>query len=280
MNVVTVMNYDWSNFQLVCLGYTWIQQAKQWLTSKDHCIIFTSQPLPSLLQNTLEQSTTCSFSVCVRPGFHEDIYVPQCYNTKQFNSKNIAYKLYVLCQLEFPFVFLDADAFLVGELSELESLLNADRPVFFVEHEQAIVDEFKLTSNFINSGCIVATKAQREFLDWHKLYKFGKQRNFVFRFAEDSRIIPGSDQALLAAYARHTQYEYRHAILDNRYNCGARYADTPVKDAQGRWTCMVQDTPVKVLHYWYEKPWIADCPIYKDYTNALLRRAFSVESPR
>ena len=280
MNVVTIMNYDWTNFNALCMCYTWIQQAKRWLTNEDTCVIFSEKALPALLTDALKKSTTCQFRSCVRPGFHDAVYVPANYNNAKFNSKNIGYKLYVVCQLDFPFVFVDADAFIVGDLTALNSLLMAEKPVFFVDHEASVFHKFKLPANFINSGVFVAGQNSRNLLNWPSLYSFGLKKHFVFRFpGYPLSTIPGSDQSLLTSYCLATGYDYRHEVLTNKYNCGAIFAETPTK-VDGDWQTTSNGSSVNILHYWDEKPWHANCPIFYENYNALLTRSFSVESPR
>lgn len=280
MNVVTVMNYDWKNFNALCMCYTWIQQAKEWLTVQDTCLVFSEKPLPALLCAAMQQSETCRFKTCTRPGFHDNVFFSANYNNEKFNSKNVTYKLYTVCQLDFPFVFIDADAFILNKLDELKPLLATEKPCFFVDHEASVFREFKLPENFINSGVFIAGQNARQLLDWHKLYAFGKQKRFVFRFkGYPLSIIPGSDQSLLTAYCLATGYEYRHELLTNKYNCGNKFVDTWTK-INNCWQASTSEIPAHILHYWDAKPWNAGCPIFYENYNALLARSFSVESSR
>ena len=104
MNIVTIMNYDWSNKNNLAMCYRWIEQADLWLESEDYCLIFSSCHLPKILLDRMDASKKCKFKNCIREGFDRPVIFPA--GSSKYKGENFTYKLYVLCHINFPFLLL------------------------------------------------------------------------------------------------------------------------------------------------------------------------------
>jgi len=277
MNLVTIMNYDWSKIEYLAMCYTWINQAKIWLSKKDTCFIFSNQTLPKVLLDFLETSETCQFKVCVRDGFRERLIFPaSLYSPSKFEGMNVCYKTYLTTQINFPFVFIDADTAIVGPLDFLGQLIEEKtQEVICMDHERipGITDKYP---PFINSGVYIVNDPLKKVYNWDKIYDYGKKRGFTFYFKETgskyskSKVIPGTDQALLKSYLDYLDYDYHNIEFDNTYNSCAGLIKQFYKDELGRWRAKTRDKEVKIVHYWdCFKPWSnkVNCPIFKEVFN-------------
>jgi len=266
MNIVTIMNYDWSSKNHCAMCYAWIKQAQIWLEKKDLCVIFSKKPLPKFLIKLMEQSTSCRFKSCVRDGFDQPFVLPaNALIEKRSSLENISYKLYIACNINFPFIFIDSDAFIVGSLSEVKNIFDSDRKAVFIDHETDL-KETKYFPLFINSGFFVNNDIEKSILNWYNLYDYAKKCGFVFKF-KNGKVIPGTDQSLLKSYLDHIGYQYDSEIIDIKYNSFAGSV-TKTKKVDNLWKCYKDETEIKVIHFWSVfKPWAIGCPIFGETIN-------------
>jgi hypothetical protein len=260
------MNYDWSIRDYCAMCYTWIKQAQIWLDKEDLCVIFSKKPLPRFLIEAMKQSTTCRFKSCVREGFDCRIVFPgNSLVEKRSSSENVSYKLYISCNINFPFIFIDSDAFIVGSLSEVKSILDSDRKVVFIDHETNLKDtkDFPL---FINSGFFINNDVEKSILNWGYLYEYAKKRGFIFKF-KNGKTIPGTDQSLIKSYLDYIGYKYNSETIDTKYNSFAGSV-TKIEKINNLWKCYKDEAEIKVIHFWSSyKPWEIGCPIFGETIN-------------
>lgn len=258
MNLVTVMDYDWSDNNYLTMCLTWIRQAKIHLSGEDSCFIFSGKkPHPSL-------RAACDadgrFRFCVREGMRDSsgVFFPAC--GPKSDGKNFTYKLHIACQLDFPFVFMDADAFIVHEISDLASVLD-DMPAAFVDHETDIKGHTEHYPPFINSGVFLVNDPSRTIMNWELILDHAKKCGFCFRF-KDGRRIPGTDQSVIKSYLDSIGYAYRHEKFGIHYNSCAACV-TWTKDQSGWVAKDFKGEVVKIAHYWGPfRPWSVPCPIF------------------
>jgi hypothetical protein len=179
------------------------------------------------------------------------------------DGKNFTYKLYIACQLDFPFVFIDADALIVGNLGDLEVALE-DMPAAFVDHENDIEGHTEMFPPFINSGVFLVNDPHKKILNWDRIFDHAVRCGFSFHFKENNRRIPGTDQALIKSYFDSIGYAYRHEGFGLEYNTCARGL-TWKKDHLGWVVKNSKEEIVKIAHYWGPfRPWSVACPIFME----------------
>lgn len=265
MNVITIMNYDWSNKNYSAMCYAWIKQVQKWLTKNDTCIIFSKKNLPNYIINLIKSSETCKFKICVRDGFEKKIIIPCSIICDKYLKENISYKLYIICSISFPFVFLDSDAFLVGSLDKIEKILRSNQELVFIDHENNL-EETKNLPPFINSGFFIKND-KKNIINWEKLYNYAKKNDFNFYF-KNKKIIPGTDQSLIKSYLDYINYDYHNNEIDTRYNTYAGSVSRIEKNKEGLWKAYKDELEIKVIHYWSNlKPWVTNCPIFTETIN-------------
>ena len=110
MNIVTIMNYDWSKKQSIDLCYAWIRQCKIWLSKYDTVYIYSIKQLPDSLKKSMLSSDTCVFkSVIVKKFAHTDSIHFGCEAHMVISNHNFLFKLYNTAQINFPFLFIMND---------------------------------------------------------------------------------------------------------------------------------------------------------------------------
>lgn len=262
MNIVTIMNYDWSDVNNSSMCLAWVRQAKQWMTTSDTAIIISKKRLPKFMEDEMASSKTIKFKQMIRNGIPPEnnlTYAPQC------QTEMIWYKLYIMTQLKFPFLFIDADAMIVGDLSPLNLVFDTRMPLVAIDHETDIPGHTDKYPPFINSGVIIFNDPEATFIDWFKMVEFGKRHNFSYRFPYSHKVVPGNDQALIYKYCIQNNYDYHNPFMGIIYNtCAGRITKTYKEN--DKWVACTKAGKVKILHYWWNyKPWKdVDCPIFNE----------------
>jgi lipopolysaccharide biosynthesis glycosyltransferase len=262
MNIITIMNYRFDDSQInelkLCL--LWIKQAKLWLNPTDNIFIYTSKKLPKILTDEF------------LPNFKECI----CYGSPNLEPsapkqyvEMIWYKLYILCHFPYRALFLDADAFIMNDLSELENIsLNKDRPITMTDHETDIQGHTAGLLPTINSGSLLFQNLSATKFSWNNLIEFGKKIGYLYRYKNDKQIIPGNDQSLLQTYCYYIEYDYHHPLFNIRYNTCSKKISYRYTDFKERIKCRSIDDlskDIAISHYWGPfKPWKINCPIFKN----------------
>jgi hypothetical protein len=185
---------------------------------------------------------------------------------------NLRFKLPNLAALDFPFLYLDADTFVVGDLRHLWARRH-DKPWIGVDHQWIPCDPRTHRAPFLNSGvqlvgdpafydlpAILAAQAAVAPLDRWK--EFTKDEMFA---------CPGGDQAVLFRYFRSIGYNYTHPDVGPEWNSCA--AVTEVRRSGSWWAArtqgLAQEYDVHLVHYWSQfKPWAIGCPVYATYAAA------------
>ena len=179
---------------------------------------------------------------------------------------NLRFKLANLAKLDHPFLFLDADTYVLGDLNELWSRRLA-KPWIGIDHQWVLGDARTHRSPFLNSG--VQLVSEPSFYDLAAILAV---QNAVAPLSEAARFTkeemfacPGADQAVLFRYFRTIGYDYSHAEIGPEWNSCAGV--TEVRREEGRWKARTAGLPenyeVKLIHYWSRyKPWAIGCPIF------------------
>jgi lipopolysaccharide biosynthesis glycosyltransferase len=254
------MNYRFDNSQTnelrLCLF--WINQAKLWLKPTDNVFIYTSKKLPKILTDEFLPN----FKECVSYGSSN--LAPSV--PKEFGEM-IWYKLYILCHFPYKALFLDADAIIMNDISELENIkLTNKYPIFMIDHETDIKTHTDGNPATINSGVVLFENLSITKFSWKNLIEFGNKIGYTYRYKNSDKIIPGNDQALLQTYCENIGYDYHNPIFNIRYNTCSnkicyRYKDSKKRIKLKSIDNLTQD--IIINHYWGPfKPWNINCPIF------------------
>ncbi len=165
-------------------------------------------------------------------------------------------KLYAMCQMNVPYVFVDTDAYVLGSLRDLWTI--AEGPIACAPHlDTAYV---RAHGNKPNSGVVVVRDP--DSLSWPRLAAHGRRGRWVF---------DRDDQGLLGACVP----ELRARYFSTRFNARARYCRIVPHPDLGRVRayCELASVPdalgpgheVVVCHFYgrHAKPWHVGDPVYE-----------------
>jgi hypothetical protein len=182
---------------------------------------------------------------------------------------NLRFKLPNLAALDFPFLYLDADMFVLSSLSYLWARRH-DKPWVGVDHQWVPSDSRTHRSAFLNSGLQLVSDPA--FYDCDAILAAQNSVVPLSRHAEVPKLemfpCPGSDQAVLFRYFQSIGYDYRHPAIGPGWNSCAGV--TKAQPTGERWLARTYGLPanhdVQIIHYWSQfKPWSIGCPIYESY---------------
>ena len=250
MKIVTIFNYpDEQHFNIMCC--TWIRQVKRYCHDSE-IMILSSNNLPSTITTFMEKYTGIEVVI----GDHNSTISfeghPDCVKA----THNVLFKLWNLCKIYEPFIFIDADAFILKDYDDLLSA-SKDKPLIGVNHQNIPGETDMLPEPVMNSGVMLVSDPR--ILDWDDIISI-LMRDRGFRY-------PGTDQSLLNSYLKESNYDYTHESVGFEWNSWAKYT---VFDEQMNARCVGLDREhdVFINHYWnFAKPWNLDCPIYNEVKN-------------
>ncbi len=187
---------------------------------------------------------------------------------------NLRFKLPTLASLDTPFIFLDADTYVLGDLRELWAVRHS-KPWIGTDHQWVPSDVRTHRTPFLNSG--VQVVGDPAFYDLDAILAVQeaaaplRMSDLGVREDPTTFITPGRDQAVLFRYFRAIGYDYTHPAVGPEWNSCAGV--TTVRRDGDRWAArtagLCTDYDVKLVHYWDQfKPWLIDDPIYASYVGA------------
>jgi len=245
MNLITIFNYpkDSENYTKMCM--LWLYYTKKYHNDLN-VKIFTKDGVNEYIKDTID---SYGFSLVYA---HEDENLP--FSDKKFKH-NIGFKLFNLCKETEPFVFVDADAFILRDISDLVDKSN-DQKIVMINHENIPGHTSNIPFTFLNSAVQVCNDIS--ILKYDEIIK--------------QRIVaPGSDQSLLFSYFKNIGYDYTNPNIGFEWNSYAKNVNLK-KDNNNEWVGESRgldvEHPVYINHYWYDaKPWEINCPIFNEYEN-------------
>jgi hypothetical protein len=182
---------------------------------------------------------------------------------------NLRFKLPNLAALDYPFLYLDADTFVLDDLNYLWDRRH-DKPWTGINHQWVPADSRTHRLPFLNSGLQLVSDPA--FYDLRAILAAQDAVAPLSRYGEISKSAmfpcPGSDQAVLFRYFQSIGYDYTHSAIGPGWNSCAGV--TKSQQAGPRWIARTDglsaDHDVHILHYWSQfKPWLIGCPIYESY---------------
>ncbi len=249
MNIVTVMNYDFADVRplLMC---------KMWMDSVQRC--HPEASITVLVVRSLPEGLGRYFARFGNVRVAQGSYDPGARVLRNRHAMhNLFFKLFQLCSLDEPFIYLDADIVVLDRLDHLWDRRQA-KPWIGIDH-QANIPGCTGPVPFLNSG--VQIVGDPDFYDYGRLRSCAESRGFRFE-------VPGSDQGVLWTYFRDIGYDYTHPEIGAAWNACAGFVALQ-RDHSGAWRGRVRGLEpvhdVYVSHYWHAfKPWLIDCPIYDE----------------
>ena len=204
-----------------------------------------------------------------------DIEVVKCHSRDIGHPHfNLRFKLPNLAAIKYPFLYLDADMFVLDDLRPLWELRHA-KPWIGVDHQWVPSDVRTHREPFLNSGLQLVSDPA--FYDLDAILAAQNAVVPLNRYAEVPKrtmfATPGQDQAVLFRYFRSIGYDYTHPAVGPAWNSCAGISEV-WRDRDrwhGRTHGLVEDHDVHIIHYWSQfKPWAIHCPIF---ASVCLRRA-------
>ena len=185
---------------------------------------------------------------------------------------NLRFKLANLAALDFPFLYLDADLVVLGDLNYLWDRRHA-KPWIGIDHQVIPADPRTHRPPFLNSG--VQLVSDPAFYDLRAILAVQNAAAPLRRGMEIPKdemfACPGTDQAVLFRYFRTIGYDYTHPEIGPEWNSCAGV--TELTQVDGRWVGrtrgLARDHDVFINHYWSQfKPWAIGCPLFASYARA------------
>jgi hypothetical protein len=249
VKVVTVMNFDFADLRPLVMCKLWMDSLQRHNPAAEVTVL-VARPLPPVLQTHFEAFG----NVRVVKGSYD----PRARVLRNPHAMhNLFFKLYQLCSLKEPFLYLDAD---IAVLDSLEYLWERrhTKPWIAIDHQRNIPGNTG-DRTFLNSG--VQLVGDPDFYDYDRILACAAASDFRFE-------VPGSDQGALWTYFRSIGYDYSHPEIGSEWNACAGFVEL-TKDAGGRWRGRVKGLEpvhdVYVNHYWHSfKPWLIGCPLYEE----------------
>ena len=172
---------------------------------------------------------------------------------------NIRFKLPNLASLDFEYIFIDSDMYVIADLDQLWKLRH-DKPWIGINHQRIPQWPDTHRKPFLNSGLQIVSDPK--FYDHAAI-------TACHRKAGNQYAVPGRDQALLFRYFKSIGYDYTHAQVGPEWNSCALVGRLTKKEKWvGRTTGLAQNHPIYINHYWCSnKPWQIKCPLHKAYKD-------------
>lgn len=261
MKIVTIINYDDNhNYNVMCETFI-----KTLIKYNPECEldILHEKPIAHHILHTVDQFSNVKTIKCSRD--------PGCWSS----HVNICFKLFNLCRVSEPFIFLDVDIFCFDSLKPLWRCID-DKPFIAIDHQVIPGNTDHLPYKFLNSGVQIIGDPE-----WYRYDKFRDAFNKAKKRARWKKgslspplaICPGNDQANIFAHCKQIDYDYTHPDIGYRYNSCAKHGSIH-KTGNGDWSCTyncpVSDDmyDVALNHYWWRyKPWNLNCPVFQSFMN-------------
>lgn len=242
MNIITIFNYPKNDTNYTKMCYTWLNQIKKY-SDGFNVKILTENGVNDIIKNIIE-----GFGFNLVTLSRKDLG----YGNEKF-AHNIGFKLYNLCNETEPFIFIDADAFVLRDLNDLVKF-SEGKPFVCINHEKIPRHTAQFKYEFLNSGVQICNDPS--ILDFEEIIKC-------------KMVVPGSDQSMLYTYFKEIEYDYTHKNVGFEWNSYAKYVKLSKSD-NGEWFGVSKglnyEHPVYINHYWYDaKPWDIKCQMFKEY---------------
>lgn len=256
MNIVTIMNYpDEKQYNKMCRLFLYSV-----LKHNPDCNMFIlhdkNQKLSQNILNFINKKFKNSSINIIGRNNHPQPFI---------NTHNIRFKLFNLCKIKEPFIFLDADIVCFNKLDYLWNL-RTTQPFISINHQLIPKHTDRYEHRFINSG--VQVVGDPEWYNWDEM-------STIHTKLKGKYSVPGYDQAVIYEYCKSINYDYTHPLITPAWNSCAGYTKIIKNDNEfiPRWIgpSHIDELPnyeVYINHYWDNfKPWNINCPVYKNFNE-------------
>lgn len=241
------MNYP-ETPQLVRMCSIWIKLVSQHTCDDDVIIIMYHDKFMPTVHEFSKKFKNVSW---VKRGIAR---VESPSNTRTlFNHFNVAFKMFNLSKLNEPYISLDADMFVLKDLS---AIYNLKKPFIAVNHQKIPHHTEQFSVDFLNGGLQIINDPS--FLNFEDVLK---------TYLKKHEQIPGHEQKILYNFFKNKNYDYTHPDVGPEWNSCAGHSK--ISKVDDRWcgvsTLKDNQHPVYINHYWDRfKPWRVNCPIYNE----------------
>jgi len=173
---------------------------------------------------------------------------------------NVYFKFYNLSLQKEPYIFIDADAFIMTDLNNIINIYDS-KPFICVNHQTIKGHTAQFPFKFLNTGFTIVSDPS--------FFNFEKIINTPIKFS-----CPGTDQMLVFNYCKTINYDYTHPEVHWGYNSCSAFKKI-LNDGSIISDGIPEKHEIFVLHYWHHyKPWIKckccirgdqDCEIYNKW---------------
>lgn len=249
MNIVTLMDFpDDGKYNWMCM--IWLKRVLQHAPGA-RVRILTAGGLPGSVRQYAAGFSNVVVERAERRALGE------------LDHYNLSVKLFNVSQIREPFLFLDADMFVISDLDSLWAQ-RGSKP-FIGVYDPVFPGPARSASRNLNSGMQLVSDPA--FYDYDAIVECfnGNGRRFV---------CAGEDQALLTDYFHHIGYDFTHPSVGFGWNACSRFVRLS-KDDGGAWRGVSCDQPevssVHIVHYWNGacRPWNMDCPLFAEEVAVL-----------
>lgn len=267
MNIVTIMNYPPDpNYDKMC--YIWLDRVIK--HGGDNITIFYAKHKPFDGLKDFKNEANISIE---RRRVRRSLYRHRRRKTRRRTRKslrrryehfNTRFKLPILASLNFEFIFLDADIYVIKNLNYLWDR-RKDKAFIGINHQKLLRHRETIRNKpFLNSG--VQIVSDPKFYNYNEIINSHIKHGWKWESW-------GTDQALLNDYFNTIGYDYTHPEIGTEWNACA--GANRLKLVRGVWRgrtnkrALGKPHPVYINHYWSPryKPWVINCPLHTSYTN-------------
>ncbi|MBN1674830.1 MAG: exostosin family protein [Kiritimatiellae bacterium] len=247
--VVTIVNYpDQEKYNLMCM--VWMSRVQKCAPGA-RIVVLTERGLARPVHEYYRRFS----NVTVLKGQRANAHI--------FDHFLFTFKLHNLSRLSFPFLFIDADAFVLSDLSFLWERRHY-KP-WLGTNDQLIPGYTEIRPFvYLNSG--VQLVADPAFYNYEMILNcfLNHGKRFICR---------GEDQAMLFDYFLTIGYDYTHPEIGPGWNACAGYTRLrrgPGGEWAGETHGLARNHTVHINHYWgLYKPWNIDCPLFLEEKDRL-----------
>lgn len=233
MKLITIFNFP-DDFKFNKLCHWWMYQALKntdldieiWYKDNIDRFIINNKRVSFLQKDFIDVSTILNSNLITRKAQH-----------------NIGFKLYNLCNRSEPFIFVDADAIILRDISPLVAA-SQYKPFIAIDHQSIPKHTAHIPYKFLNSGVQICSDPT--IIDFEQIIDIQSKMSYFE--------VPGTEQSMLWSYFKHINYDYTSEHVDWRWNNCAGFIKNNKHTA--------------INHYWQNfKPWKIRCALWAKYTT-------------
>lgn len=240
MKIITFANYDFTDSRYFCMGLMWLNS----VSNNFNGTIEVISRIP--IEQFFRPHVSNNIHFIIKEDQYEGSINIQKFKIENWKAKhNIRYKMFHLCKQTEPYFYLDLDTVVLNHLS-----------IFIQRFKKR-----KLVFPTRNGGIILVNDPS--VMNWNSLIKVGNDPSFQPKKQ-------GSDQTI------YWKYFNQKDNFGNAKEWNTPSLEVKIYKSQNKWKACYEPwehfiRPVYIIHYLKEdgKPWVMNCPIYRELTNTI-----------